>query len=107
MDRDFGNGLQSIKIDLLTCRRRGVNAARNAGRVIFDSEDYVRGIEYCLGELLDIEPFQGRSFFEQPEIKIEAVNVNNGAQNRSRLKSKGRRSLRLYGPWAGSTLPTG
>jgi len=59
VDRDLGDGTQCIKVDLLTRRRPWVDAARNTRRVIFDSDDYVRGIEYCLGELLDIEPFQG------------------------------------------------
>src|SRR5947199_9614743 len=55
---------------------------------MFDSDDHVRGAEYCLGELLDVEPFQGRSFFDQPEIRIEAVDINDCVHKGAVLKAK-------------------
>ena len=61
---------------LLPRRSTRINPAGHARRIVFDADNLVGRVQKLLGKGFDVESFQRGPFFQQPEIQVEPVNIN-------------------------------
>jgi hypothetical protein len=47
-----------------------------SGTAIFHFDDLVERIQKLLGESFYVQPLERWPFFKEPEIKVEAININ-------------------------------
>jgi hypothetical protein len=70
------HGFESIKINLLTRRRRWINTPGDSCRVVMNGLYLVLGLEKFPRQNSEIKPLELRIPLEHPVVQVEAVNID-------------------------------